>query len=653
MSHRRTIGFRLLYLSFHLVLVVLPPTTIAVSGIGVRVAASNLPGDSQTYGAAQIRILQGLKPDVVAIQEFNHAGSTRSFVDTTFGTNFSFFRESGYSIPNGIISRFPILAAGSWQDTVQSMPNRGFAWAQLDLPGPNDLFVVSVHFLTTSSTNRASQAENLKALIQSNFPANAWIVVAGDLNTDSRNEPAIFTLTNNFLSDRPVPTDAEANGNPNTNEPRSKPYDYVLTSVSLTPYLTNAAFASRSFSNGLVFDSRLYSPLSDVSPVQLADSAACQHMAVLKDFFLPSDETNTNQPFITQQPQSRMIPPGDNATFEVAATGESPLRYQWRFNESNLAGATASSHTVTNAQTTNAGNYTVVITNAFGSVTSEVAVLSIDSHPAGTPRLLAGWDVSTLSNFGPSPLMPTTNAPQLNISGLTRSVGVGTSGTAASRAWGGTGFDATTASAAINAGDYATFSVSAQSGFKISFTGISRFDYRRSSTGPSAGLLQYQIGNAAFADAATLAYPVNTSGGASVSTINLSGITSLQNVASGVAVTFRIVNFSASSAGGTWYLYDVANSTAPDFVVEGIVASNTPPNGPPPASPILTSPVLTSGILTLTLTGTTGSNYVIQAATNPATGNWIPLLTNAAPFTFNDSNALMFPQRFYRGAAPP
>ena len=48
-------------------------------------------------------------------------------------------------IPNGIISRYPIVASGSWVDTVQSQPNRGFAWAQIALPGTNDLYVVSVH----------------------------------------------------------------------------------------------------------------------------------------------------------------------------------------------------------------------------------------------------------------------------------------------------------------------------------------------------------------------------------------------------------------------------------------------------------------------------------------------------------------------------
>jgi len=39
-------------------------------------------------------------------------------------------------------------------------------------------------------------------------------------------------------------------------------------------------------------------------------------------------------------------------------------------------------------------------------------------------------------------------------------------------------------------------------------------------------------------------------------------------------VTFRIVNWGGTSASGTWYIFDVANSTAPDFVVQGEQAVN-------------------------------------------------------------------------------
>ncbi len=88
------------------------------------------------------------------------------------------------TFPTGSSVGIPILASGSWVDT--QVNNRGFAWAQINLPGTNNLYIVSVHLLTTSAGNRETEAANLTTLIQANFPSNAWIIVAGDFNTDTR-----------------------------------------------------------------------------------------------------------------------------------------------------------------------------------------------------------------------------------------------------------------------------------------------------------------------------------------------------------------------------------------------------------------------------------------------------------------------------------
>ena len=67
---------------------------------------------------------------------------------------------------------------------------------------------------------------------------------------------------------------------------------------------------------------------------------------------------------IVVQPQNQTANQGQNAAFSVTATGSAPLSYQWRFNSTSLSGATASTYTVTNAQPTNAGSYSVVVTNS-------------------------------------------------------------------------------------------------------------------------------------------------------------------------------------------------------------------------------------------------------------------------------------------------
>jgi len=65
-------------------------------------------------------------------------------------------------MPNGIISRWEIQTAGSWEDTsITPSADNDFAWAQIDLPGVNDLLAVSVHLTPDASeqARRAAQAQ--------------------------------------------------------------------------------------------------------------------------------------------------------------------------------------------------------------------------------------------------------------------------------------------------------------------------------------------------------------------------------------------------------------------------------------------------------------------------------------------------------------
>jgi hypothetical protein len=82
-------------------------------------------------------------------------------------------------------------------------------------------------------------------------------------------------------------------------------------------------------------------------------------------------------PTLITQPQSQTVHSGAKVTFSVTATGVAPLAYQWRFNAGSISGATASSYTANNVQTTNAGSYSVVVTNAHDSTNSASAVLTV------------------------------------------------------------------------------------------------------------------------------------------------------------------------------------------------------------------------------------------------------------------------------------
>lgn len=227
---------------------------------------------------------------------------------------------------------------------------------------------------------------------------------------------------------------------------------------------------------------------------------------------------------------------------------------------------------VTNVASLTAGGDSNLVNNTVYDITIV--------NPAGGGGVsnavtLAGWDVSGDSGYGPSPMAPTLTAPNISATGLTRGSGVATSGSAAARAWGGVGFSAASSTAAIAANQYATFGVAATSGYLLSLTSINPFEYRHSGTGPTSGLLQYQIGSGLFTDIATFSYSSSSNSGAAVSPIDLSGISALQNITGGSNVNFRLVNWGGGSAG-TWYIYDVSNSTASDFSVQGAVTALTP-----------------------------------------------------------------------------
>ena len=95
-------------------------------------------------------------------------------------------------------------------------------------------------------------------------------------------------------------------------------------------------------------------------------------------------------PQITVQPASVAVKLTTNASFTVTATGLPAPVYQWRFNGTNIANATNASLTVISPQTINAGNYSVVLSNFMGSVTSAIAALTI------IPPLPAHFQSATL-----------------------------------------------------------------------------------------------------------------------------------------------------------------------------------------------------------------------------------------------------------------
>ena len=129
-------------------------------------------------------------------------------------------------------------------------------------------------------------------------------------------------------------------------------------------------------------------------------------------------------PILTSQPTNLTITAGANASFSATANGVPPISYQWLqngtnvFNGGNLAGANSNVLVLTAATMTNSGNYTLIATNFYGSITSSVAVLTVNlsqpTIPPGISNVIANLDGSVTLNLLGSPgftyvLQATTN----------------------------------------------------------------------------------------------------------------------------------------------------------------------------------------------------------------------------------------------------
>ena len=99
-------------------------------------------------------------------------------------------------------------------------------------------------------------------------------------------------------------------------------------------------------------------------------------------------------PYLSLPPASQSVPAGANVTFSAIASGTSPLSYQWLKNGTNIPGASTAAYTRPDAQLSDEGNYQVVVTNVYGSVTSSIAVLNFGAQPLGFNGSGVNWTAS-------------------------------------------------------------------------------------------------------------------------------------------------------------------------------------------------------------------------------------------------------------------
>src|SRR6185436_18859456 len=198
------------------------------------------------------------------------------------------------------------------------------------------------------------------------------------------------TFSNNIGADQTVVFNGSITVSSQFAGPSGGPKNFNIVIPLQQPFLYNPALGNllvdvRDFSGEATCYVDAANSSTDAASRVVAQSASASSgsadtgAAVILVSYSPADQI---APSILVQPANRSVQEGSSATFHVTASGSAPLSYQWRFEGNAINGAISSSLTLSNVQSSDAGGYSVEVTNAFGSVTSSVATLTV--RPAAT-----------------------------------------------------------------------------------------------------------------------------------------------------------------------------------------------------------------------------------------------------------------------------
>ena len=379
-------------------------------------------------------------------------------------------------------------------------------------------------------------------------------------------------------------------------------------------YGTNALYFGTSGES--YWDHKLNGLLDEVSLYNRALSA--DEIAAIYAAGAAGKCKGTNGVSITVQPQSQTAVSGTNVVLTVAAAGVAPLSYQWQFNGTALAGATNTSLTLTNVQSTNSGNYQAVVSNPAGSVSSTVAVLTVLVPPAIT-------------------VQPTN---QTVLVGSTVNFDVAASGSAPLSyqwQWNGTNLDGAVSQ---------TLSLTNVQPAQAGGYGVVVNNAGGSATSAVAVLtvlvppaITVQPTNQTVLVGSTVDFGAAASGSAP---LNYQWQWNGTNLDGAVSQTLSLTNVQPAQAGGYGVMVSNAGGSATSAVAVLTVAD-------PPV--LLKSRTTAGGAFTFTIAGTTGLAYLVEVTTNLV--EWSPLSSvsnETGQADFIDSTSSNSVSRFYRAS---
>jgi hypothetical protein len=206
-------------------------------------------------------------------------------------------------------------------------------------------------------------------------PNSRWIAPQADQNQGDdgagENEPGTYTYQTSFDLTGLDPATAEISGLIGTDDSlvAVRLNGTALTGIASSGFTTLNEFA---IPRGSVFVDG-----ENILEFDISNGGAARNPTGFR-VEMSGRATGSNEaPGIFGQPQSQIVIVGDSVSFTVDAGGTPPLAYEWQFNGIVQPGADSGTYTLTSVTTNNSGDFTVVVMNAFGSVTSAVARLTV------------------------------------------------------------------------------------------------------------------------------------------------------------------------------------------------------------------------------------------------------------------------------------
>jgi alpha-tubulin suppressor-like RCC1 family protein len=353
---------------------------IVVAGLGANVVTIlqnvGTPGNLNSGSFVRYDLPAGNQPVDIAIADFNGDGRADLAVLLNGGSQVQIYRN--VSVPG--------TGASTWFVPDVNMPTptsgNGINAADLDGDGKPDLAVASSIGMAVTVYHNTSTPANFPGCSFDPGVAYGTIgwshnVEVADLNGDQKPDLVADGELPSFMS---VFQNQSAPGNP-------------FNSGSFNPQVD---FGTGYNAWGVA--------VGDLDGDGRPDIVFCNYYDNTITFY-QNQVPYGGPPVIQVPPTNFTATVGNTATFSAAALGLAPLTYQWQFNGSNLPGANSSQLYLPNIQLSQAGNYSVVVSNSLGAATSSVATLTLNltltctSPPSG---LVSWWtgDNTTLDSAG-------------------------------------------------------------------------------------------------------------------------------------------------------------------------------------------------------------------------------------------------------------